>query len=271
MSEKGVREETENLHCAYMRRRRLQRIAIILTQGIILIAALGLWEVGASAGWFNDFLTSQPSKIWALGLRMLRDGSLLHHTTVTFVETMLGFAAGAILGVLVAILLWWSPFVARVLDPYLVVANSTPKIALGPIFYVWLGDSLSVYGMALSISVIVTIMMVYTGFRDVDPNRVKLLRTFGANKGQILRKVVFPASVPTIMSSIKVNISLTLIGVIVGEFISSRAGLGYLIIYGGQVFRMDLVMLSVVVLMIKSALLYVLVHALEVRFLGWKE
>lgn len=114
-----------------------------------------------------------------------------------------------------AILLWWSDFLSRVLDPYLVIANSMPKIALGPIFYIWLGDGLSIYGMALAISVIVTIIMVYTGFREVDPNLIKLLQSFGATRLQVLRKVIIPASLPTIISSLKVNIGLTLVGVVI--------------------------------------------------------
>lgn len=271
MPEETGDERAQRLHHGFLRRRRVRRAAVVAAQVSLLALALASWEMAASAGWVNTFLTSKPSRMWALAQRMLLDGSLLHHTGVTLVETVLGFAGGAILGIILAVILWWSPFVARVMDPYLVVANSTPKIALGPIFYVWLGDTLSVYGMALAISVIVTVLMVYNGFQEVDPNRVKLLRTFGASRAQILSKVIFPASVPTIMASVKVNMSLTLIGVIVGEFISSRAGLGYLIIYGGQVFRMDLVMLSVTVLMVMSAALYLLVHALESRFLRWKE
>lgn len=165
---------------------------------------------------------------------------------------------------IVAILLWWSEFFARVMDPYIVVLNSVPKVALGPIFVVWLGTTITaVIAMAISISVIVTIMMMHTGFQEVDPNQIKLVQTFGAKKDQILRKVVIPASVPTMIAALKVNVGLSLVGTIVGEFLASKAGLGYLIVYGGQVFNMSLVMASVLLLSIVSVILYYGVTLLE--------
>lgn len=167
------------------------------------------------------------------------------------------------LGLAVAAAHWWWPALAEVLDPYLVVLNALPKIALGPIFYIWLGDRWSVYGMAVAIAIIVTIVMLHAGFREVEPNQILVMRTFGATRGQILRKVVLPASLPTLMAALKVNIGLTLVGVIVGEFLSASAGLGYLIIYGGQVFQMELVMTSVVILAAISAALYLAVTWLE--------
>jgi NitT/TauT family transport system permease protein len=161
-------------------------------------------------------------------------------------------------------MLWWSDLLSDILDPYIVVLNSIPKVALGPIFIVWLGTTVTaIIAMAISISVIVTIMMVYVGFREVDPDRVKLLRTFGATRLQILSKVVLPASVPVMIAALKVNVGLSMVGTIVGEFLVSRAGLGFLIVYGGQVFNMSLVMSSVILLSIVSVLLYYGVSALE--------
>ena len=257
-------------YAAFLRRTRRGKLAVFATQAAILIAVLALWEIAANHRWIDPFLTSQPSRIWETTLRMAAQGNLWLHTTVTLRETIIGFAAGLILGFGVAVALWWSDFLSRVADPYLVILNSMPKIALGPIFYIWLGDRLSVYGMAVAISVIVTITMLYTGFREVDPNLIKLLRTFGATRAQVLRKAVIPASLPTLISSLKVNIGLTLVGVIVGEFLSSKAGLGYLIIYGGQVFRLDMVMMGVFVLVLLSAVLYLVVSALESSVLRWR-
>lgn len=154
-------------------------------------------------------------------------------------------------------LLWWSDFLAEVLDPYLVVLNSLPKIALGPIIIVWFGAGPpAIITMALLISVIVTILGVYTGFAQVDQDKIKLLKTFGATKLQVLQKVILPASIPTVVSALKINVGLSWVGVIVGEFLVSRAGLGYLIVYGGQVFRLDLVMTSVIILGLAAALMY---------------
>jgi len=249
----------EALLARYRRAERLRRRAVTAAQVVLLVVALALWELAADRYWVNPMLTSRPSAIWQTLVRMAAAGSLWGHLGVTLRETLAGFAIGMTVGMLVAVALWWWPALAAVLDPYLVVLNALPKIALGPIFYIWLGHELSVYGMAVAISVIVTIVMLHTGFSEVEANQVLVMRTFGATRGQILRKVVIPASLPTVMAALKVNISLTLVGVIVGEFLSARAGLGYLIIYGGQVFQMQLVMTSVVILALISAVFYLAV------------
>lgn len=253
-------------HQAYLRGLRLQRILIRGTQILFLIGFFVLWEVAAKRAWINPFIFSQPTRVWSAISRLWSQGSLLRHLGWTVGETVLGFSIGTILGIALAILLWWSDFFSKVMDPYIVVLNSVPKVALGPIFVVWLGTTITaVVAMAISISIIVTIMMMHTGFQEVDPNKIKLVRTFGASKGQILRKVVLPASVPTMIAALKVNVGLSLVGTIVGEFLASKAGLGYLIVYGGQVFNMSLVMGSVLLLLVVSVVLYYAVSFLEER------
>ncbi|NLJ33895.1 MAG: ABC transporter permease [Firmicutes bacterium] len=259
-------------HAYYLRQIRLKKLAVWATQFILLVTLILLWELGANMRLIDPFITSQPSAIYHTFWRMAKDGSIFLHTGITVLETTLSFIIGTIAGSLIAIFLWWSDFFSRVLDPYIVILNSTPKIALGPLFIVFLGDGIkSIITMALTISIIVTIVMVYTGFKEVDPNKIKLIRTFGANKLQILEKVVLPASVPTIIAALKVNVGMSFVGVIVGEFLVARAGLGYLIVYGQQVFQLHLAMTSVVVLIITAAILYQMVACLENRFLGWKE
>lgn len=248
----------------YRRALRLRRLAVLGAQTLLFVALIVLWQVAADRYWVNPMLTSRPTQVWQTLLRLAGSGSLVKHLLVTLEETAVGFAVGMVIGVIVAVALWWSKPLAQVSDPYLVVLNAMPKIALGPIFYVWLGERYSIYGMAIAISVVVTIVMLHVGFGEVDPMQIKLMQTFGASRWQTLMKVVLPASMPTLMASLKVNIGLTLVGVIVGEFISSKAGLGYLIIYGGQVFQMELVMTSVMLLAAISAVMYLLVAWLEV-------
>ncbi|NLL35784.1 MAG: ABC transporter permease [Clostridiales bacterium] len=251
-------------HLDYLRRRRLERISVRGAQLLIVIGFFLLWEIAASRGWINAFIFSQPTRIWAATMRLARDGELWRHLGWTVWETVLGFSIGTAAGIVIAILLWWSTFFSKVMDPYIVVLNSIPKVALGPIFVVWLGTTITaVVAMAISVSIIVTIMMMHTGFKEVDPNQIKLVRTFGGSKGQVLSKVVIPASVPTMIAALKVNVGLSLVGTIVGEFLASKAGLGYLIIYGGQVFNMSLVMASVLLLLIVSVILYYGVSLLE--------
>jgi len=258
-------------HWNYLRERKAYKWKVMITQVIILVVLLVLWELAANMRWIDPFITSQPSRIVKTLISLHREGSLYYHIAVTVGETIVGFLSGTILGTLIAILLWWSDFLAQVLDPYLVVLNALPKIALGPILIVWIGNGApAIITMALLISLVVTILGVYSGFMQVDADKIKLLKTFGATKKQILQKVILPASVPTIVASLKINVGLSWVGVIVGEFLVSRAGLGYLIVYGGQVFKLDLVMASVIILSVAAAVMYKAVVYLEELFLKWR-
>lgn len=251
----------------YLRRRRRTTATVLAVQLGLLVVAFAVWQVAPSRQWVDPLLTSRPTDVWRALVRLSTSGDLLTHVRITLTETVVGFAVGMVLGLLVAVALWWWPAVGRVLEPYLVTLNALPKIALGPILYVWLGKTMSVYGMAIAISVIVTILMIYDGMRAVDGQKVVLLRTFGASRWQVLRYVVLPASVPNIVSTAKVSMGLTLVGVIVGEFLSSNAGLGYLIVYGSQVFQMDMVMGSIVLLLLISVALYLVITVVERRLL----
>jgi len=193
----------------------------------------------------------------------MRTGDLVGHTWATLQATLVGFVLSMVLDTAVAAGLWWSGFAQKVLDPFLVVANAMPKIAFVPIFYLWLGSDYSVYGMAVAIAVFVTIMVIYEGFQGIDPNKIKLARTFGASRAQVLRLVVLPGSVPTVIAALKMNIGLALVGVIVGEFQSANAGLGFLILNGSQVFKLNIVMTAIVVLGLLSGLMYLVIARVE--------
>jgi len=263
---------TSSEHAQYLRRTRQVKAMVVLLRVSIFVGVFVLWEIAARLGWMDAFVTSQPSKAFATAMNLARRGELAMHLGYTVGETAAGFVLGTLMGVVAAVFLWWSPFLSRVLEPYVVVLNSIPKVALGPIFIVWLGTNVNaIVAMAIAISVIVTVMMVYAGFREVDPNKIKLLRTFGATKLQVLQKVVIPSSIPVIIAALKVNVGLSLVGTIVGEFLVSRAGLGFLIVYGGQVFNMSLVMSSVILLSGVSVILYYLVSRLEDYVVKWRQ
>ncbi|WP_080834766.1 ABC transporter permease [Cohnella massiliensis] len=240
----------------YLQKQRRRKWAIALSRLAVLAVFLGLWEAAAALKWVDSMLTSRPSQLVSSFRELAFDGNLLHHAWVTTLETLIGLVVSMAAGTLIAILFWWSTYASKVLEPYMVVLNALPKVALGPIFYIWLGDRYSVYGMAIAISIIVTIMMIEAGFKEISKTKLKLMESFGASKLQMLRIVLLPASVPNLIATMKVNVGLTLVGVIMGEFLSSKAGLGYLIIYGGQVFQMDMVMVSIAMLALLSILLY---------------
>ncbi|MBM7616295.1 ABC transporter permease [Alkaliphilus hydrothermalis] len=258
-------------HLEFLKSVRQYKLKITLSQIGILVGFLLLWEIAARLAWIDTFFTSKPSSILLLIQDLSRDGSIFKHTGISVFEAIVGFVIGTILGTSIAILLWWSEFFAKVFDPYLVVLNALPKIALGPIIIIWAGAGMrGIIVTALTISLVVTILSTYNGFKEVDSEKVKMLQTFGATKLQILQKVVFPASIPNMINTMKINIGMSWIGVIVGEFLVSKAGLGYLIVYGGQVFRLDIVMAGVIILALATAIMYQLISKLESRFVKWR-
>lgn len=257
-------------HAVFLLQRRKRKLVTRLLQISILLSFFALWELLGYLGWINTFLMSRPTKIYNLLLEMGSSGELLFHIRVTLFEVLLGFISGTILGTLVAIILWWSEFLFDLFEPYIVILNSIPKVALGPVIIVWMGNNPSaIIVMALAVSIIVTIMMLTNGFREVEERKVRLLETMGATKKQILSKVILPASIPTIFAALKVSIGLSMVGTIVGEFLVSEAGLGYLIVYGGQVFNLNLVMTSLLILCVFAGLMYYAIVMLEKILVTW--
>lgn len=266
----GISGRISEEHREFLDQVRRNKIYVRLTQIILLILFFVAWEAAARGGIIDPFITSQPSRMFRTLIGLHNNGSLYMHIGYTLAETIGGFVSGTILGIVIAVVLWWSEFIAKVLDPYLVVLNSLPKIALGPIILVWIGAGApAIITMALIISLVVTIIGVYNGFKQVDEDKIKLLKTFGATKFQIMQKVMLPASISTIVSAMKINVGLAWVGVIVGEFLVSKAGLGYLIVYGGQVFKLDLVMTSVIILAVLAALMYQFVSWIEKKMIKW--
>lgn len=195
---------------------------------------------------------------------MAESHTIFYHVGVTLGETFFSFFLVIVIGILLAVLLWWNETVARVLEPYLVVLNSLPKTALAPVFIVWLGNNMkTIIVAAVSVAVFSTTITLYNTFQEMDPGKIKMIRTLGGQKKDILCKLILPGNVPAIISAMKVDIGLTLVGVIIGEFVAAKAGLGYLIIYGSQVFKLDYVLLSIVILCLISTGLYLLISLLE--------
>lgn len=192
------------------------------------------------------------------------DHSIFIHTGVTLLETLVSFTLVVVLGLLTAVLLWSSRSAAEVLEPYLVMLNSLPKSALAPVLIVWLGNHVrTIIVAAVSVGIFGSVLTLYNGFANMDPDKIKLIYSLGGSRKDVLAKVLLPGSVPLIISNMKVNVGLCLVGVIIGEFLAARQGLGYLIIYGSQVFKLDLVMMSIVILCIMSAGLYHGITCLE--------
>lgn len=241
----------------YIKRLKIRKTRIILVRVVILFSIFILWEIAGDTKLIDPFLTSTPSRMWKSLIKIYTEGTLLRHILVTCYETIIGFISGTILGSLIAVILWWSDFLNQVLDPYLVVLNALPKVALAPIIIFWVGNGITaIIIIALLISVIVTIITVLNGFLAVDENKIKLIKTFGGNKLQILSSLIIPASLNTIISALKINVGLSWVGVIMGEFLVAKEGLGFLIIYGGQIAQLDMVMMSIIILSLIAFIMY---------------
>jgi NitT/TauT family transport system permease protein len=250
---------------------RVRQLLVVAVQAAILVTFFGLWQWAASARIIDPFITSQPTAIASTALDLFRQGSLFTHVGMTVYITLLGFVLGTGGGIAIAAAMWWSDFLSDVADPYLVILNATPKIALGPVFIIWLGVSLKAFvALTVSVTLFITVLSVYSAFARVETGKLVLAETFGASRWQQFRKVVFPSALPTVVAILKVNVGLALIGAIVGEFLGARAGLGYLIIYGQTIFSMALVMTSVVLLTAVAAVMYYAVYFLERRILRSK-
>ena len=250
--ETGVSQERREYLARIQTRKRL----ITITRVTILVLFVGLWEAMARLGIIDSFIMSQPTRILKTIMGFSNNG-LLGHVWVTSYETITGFLLGTIIGTAIAVALWWSGFLAKVSEPFLVVLNSLPKVALGPVIIIWAGaGARAIIVMALAISLIVTVLEMLNGFRQTNHELLRMAQTFGAKKHQVFALVVMPYNLHTIFNTLKVNIGLSLVGVISGEFLVSKAGLGYLIVYGGQVFQMDLVMTSVIILAAVAAIMY---------------
>lgn len=253
-----------DLQKIYLKKQKQYKHTITLLRFLLFIGFIVLWEAAARLGWIDAFIFSSPKRICTTLFKMTADGSIFRHAGITLAETFFSFGLIVVLGIGVALALWLFKAVSDVLEPYLVILNSLPKSALAPMLIVWLGNNMkAIIVTAISVAIFGTILNIYTSFAETDPEKIKLMHTLGANRFQILTKLILPASLNTIVSNMKVNIGLCLVGVIIGEFLAAKAGLGYLIIYGSQVFKMDWVAMSIVILCVISVILFKLIDLVE--------
>ena len=252
----------------YLARQKKEKHIILAARTLLFVLFMGLWEISSDLGWIDSFIFSSPSKITLCFLEMLKNRSLFLHIGITLYETFISFILVILLSILAAILLWYSKKLSEILEPYLVVLNSLPKSALAPLLIVWLGaTSKTIIIAGMSVAIFGSILNLYTAFINVDQEKIKLIYTLHGNRRHALTKVVLPSSVPAIISNMKVNIGLCLVGVIIGEFLAAKSGLGYLIIYSSQVFKMDWLLMSIILLCIMAMGLYALINVVEKRVL----
>ena len=248
----------------FIEREQMHKKKVAVWRMMLLVLLLAMWELCTRLGMMDAFIFSSPSRVLLCFWRMVRDKSIFEHIGITLMETLVSFLIVTAAGTAAAVALWFSRSASEILEPYLVMLNSLPKSALAPMLIVWLGNhGYTIVAAAVSVALFGSILTLHTGFQSVDPEKIKLIYSLGGSRRDVLSKVLLPGSVPMLISNMKVNIGLCLVGVIIGEFLAAQKGLGYLIIYGSQVFQLDLVMTSIVLLCLFSTVLY--------KGIGWLE
>ena len=254
----------------YLRLKKRHHNIVIFSRITLLLLFLLIWEITSQTGIIDSFIFSSPSKITRCFFSMVKDRSIFFHIGITLYETIVSFVLVLFFSLITAILLWFSRKLSEILDPYLVVLNSLPKSALAPLLIVWLGATKTTIIVAgMSVAIFGSILSIYTSFQEIDPEKIKLIYTLHGNRFHALMKVVIPGSVPSIINVMKVNIGLCLVGVIIGEFLAARNGLGYLIIYSSQVFKLDWLLMSIMLLCIMAMGLYAFINRIERWY--WKK
>lgn len=254
-------------HKLFLKSIRRKKNIILISQLALFIGIMILWELLTRYRIVDPFFMSSPSRIFATLVNLFKSGDILTHISVTVYETILGFTLATMLGTLLAIILWLSETLRKILDPFIVVLNSLPKIALGPIIIIWFGTGIkSIIFMCILICIVITTLSMLNSFLMCDNDKILLMKSMKANKFQILTKLILPNSLSEFISVLKINVGMSWVGTIMGEYLASKAGLGYLIVYGGQVFKIDLVMASTVILCILAGIMYFIVSKIESRF-----
>ena len=251
----------------YLKKIKKEKRFILLTQIFITILFLLIWEILSRYNIINSFIFSSPSKIINTLYNLYLDKTLFFHIWVTLKEIIISFVIGSLIGLILAVIFYMIPIIKKIFDPFLTLFNSLPKVSLGPLLIIWLGaNTSSIIVMSLLINTIVTLISIYNGLINTDKYKIELFKTFKASKLQTLIYLVIPHNKETIISSLKLNISMSLIGVIMGEFLVSKAGIGYLILYGTQVFNLNLVMSGIILIMIISFIIYEIISLLENKY-----
>ena len=257
-------------HKKYLKLLKKEKITVSFFRISIILLFIILWEIFSKYKIINTFLYSSPSKVINTIIELINNGNLFKHISTTVYEVLISFFISTILGIIIASIMWSSKIFSKIIDPYLTIINSLPKVALGPLIIIWVGASTnSIIFMALTITVFTTIINLYNGFNSVDSKYIVMLKSFGASRLQTFGKIILPCNLKNIIATLKINVSLSLIGVIMGELLVSKEGLGYLIMYGSQVFNLDLVISSIFILGIISCLMYYIIDFLEKKLVKY--
>lgn len=253
----------------YLQKQKKKKRTIQIARILLLVVFLLLWEVTSRLEIIDSFFFSSPTKLWNCFLSMITEQALFTHIGISLLETLYSFLFIMLISIVIASLLWRFEYAAKILEPVLVILNSLPKSALAPLIIVWLGTGMRTIIVAgVSVALFGCIINLYTCFQNTDPDKQKLIYILGGKKHHVFTMVILPSGIPTIISNMKVNIGLALVGVMIGEFLAAKQGLGYLIIYASQVFKLDWLILCILILCLIAIMLYEILHMIEKKICG---
>lgn len=251
-------------HDLFLKKLKKDNLIIISGRILVFLLIITLWELLTLVNIVDPFITSSPSRMFNMLIELFKEGNILRHSFITLYETILAFSISMILGLIIAIILFSFEKTRKILEPYLIVLNSLPKIALGPLIIVWVGaGTKAIVLMGFLICIIITIVSLLNSFLNVSKTKILLMKTMGANRFQILTKLILPECFPEIISVLKINVGMSWVGTIMGEYLVSKEGLGYLIVYGGYIFKLDLVMTAIFILCVLAGIMYFAVSCIE--------
>lgn len=248
----------------YLKRIKRDNILVLFTQILIVVIFIFIWQILADKNIIDTFLVSSPKKVFISIIDLIKVNNFWNHIFTTIYEIIISFILGNIIGLGVASILWFNKFIARVFEPFLTILNSLPKVALGPLIIIWAGaNTKSIIIMSLLISAIISIINIYNAFKSTDENKIKIIKSMGGNKLKVFTYVVLRDNYLKIIESFKINVSMCFVGVIMGELLVSKEGIGYLIMYGSQVFNMNYVIMGVILLVVLTVILYCFISYIE--------
>lgn len=251
-------------HMDFLRNIKNKKIIVCSIRILIIMSFIIIWHLLSQMKIINTFLFSSPMNILKTFWKLTTDGELFKHLSITVFEICVSFIFSSVIGFIIASVFWGNKMIHKIFEPFISIFNSLPKVALGPLIIIWFGAGFkSIVFMSLMISVFITIINIYQGFINTSDNYIAMVKSFGAKKWQIFRYVVVPSNYPNIISTLKINISMNFIGVIMGELLVSKKGLGYLIMYGSQVFNIDLVITCIIILGIISYITFLLLNKIK--------
>lgn len=261
---KTKRETVQKSILKYLENKEPNNILLNIGRFLVFFMIIVCWELGARFEIIDPFFWSLPSEIFATWMQIIQDGTAWRDTLFTFQSTISGFIIGTLGGALLGLSFWWSKYYAKIAEPFIIMFEAMPKLALAPIIVLIFGLGISSkIAMAVAITIVITTLTTYNGMKQIDNDLIRMIYSLGATRFQVFTKVVVPWTMPSIISALRINIGLALTGAIVGEYIGSTNGIGRMIFYAGQTYEISLIWAGIFNLSLLSMILYLIVGQLE--------